>query len=82
MNKVYTLGINNFDALDGYMTSTDIKVFFDKAACEKWIKEETKRQAKKGFNLLQINLTLISGCLLKNRFMVTIAMSSSDSIVR
>ena len=36
MNKVYTLGINNFDALDGYMTSTDIKVFFAKAACEKW----------------------------------------------
>lgn len=51
MNKVYTLGINNYDALDGFMTSEDIKIFFDKATCEKWMEEETKRQAKKGFKL-------------------------------
>lgn len=51
MNRVYVLGINNFDALDGFITSEDMKVFFDKHACEKWMQEETKRQAKKGFKL-------------------------------
>lgn len=56
MNRVYVLGINNFDALDGFMTSEDMKVFFDKHACEKWVQEETKRQAKKGFKLIEIKL--------------------------
>lgn len=53
MTKVYTLGIQNFDALDGFMTSTDIKLFFDKEACKKWMDQEIKNQAKKGFKLKQ-----------------------------
>lgn len=52
MNKVYALGINNFDALDGHITSADSKLFFDKKGCEKWIKEEAKRQSKNGFKLV------------------------------
>ena len=50
MTKVYTLLIENYDALDGYMTSIDVKVFADKAACDKWMEqEESTRQALKGF---------------------------------
>lgn len=51
MTKVYVLLIQNYDALDGYMTKNDIKVFASKEACEKWIVEETKRQAEQGFKL-------------------------------
>ncbi|MDD6432314.1 MAG: hypothetical protein PUF79_04225 [Lactobacillaceae bacterium] len=53
MSKVYTLLIENYDALDGYMTKNDVKVFTSKEACEKWIAEETKRQAEQGFKLSQ-----------------------------
>lgn len=53
MTKVYTLVVNNYDALDGYMTSTDIKVFTDKVACLVWSEGEAKRQAEKGFKLTE-----------------------------
>lgn len=49
MTKVYTLLIENYDALDGYMTSIDVKVFADKAACETWIEQEARHQAQQGF---------------------------------
>ena len=51
MTKVYVLGIYNYDALDGYMTSTATKAFFNQPAFEVWMEEETKRQARKGFKL-------------------------------
>ena len=32
MSKVYTLLIENYDALDGYMTKNDVNVFTSKQA--------------------------------------------------
>lgn len=50
MSKVYVLLIQNYDALDGYMTSNGVEVFTDKAACDKWMEqEESTRQTLKGF---------------------------------
>lgn len=49
MTKVYTLLVQNYDALDRYTTKNDVKTFASKEACEKWMAEETKRQAKQGF---------------------------------
>ena len=53
MTRVYTLLIENYDALDGYITSIDVKTFASKESCDKWMAEETKRQADKGFKLSQ-----------------------------
>lgn len=50
MSKVYVLGINKFDALDGFMTSEDIKVFSTESACRTWKK---KRQAEEGFKFIE-----------------------------
>lgn len=50
MSKVYVLTIENYDALDDYMTTLDAKAFLDKTACEKWLEKETKRQNKNGFH--------------------------------
>lgn len=49
MSKVYVLLIQNYDALDGYMTSSDVEVFTDKVACDEWMKRESQRQGKQGF---------------------------------
>ncbi|MCR5524696.1 MAG: hypothetical protein K6F18_03425 [Lactobacillus sp.] len=49
--KLYVAEIHNYDALDGYMTSTDVKLFFDINAFHKWLSEENERQQKHGFNL-------------------------------
>lgn len=54
MAKVYTLTIYNYDALDGYLTSSDIKIFKDKDTCLSWIEKETKRQTKLGFKLTDV----------------------------
>lgn len=51
MGRVYTLWIKNYDALDFFMTTFDVKVFADKSACEKWMDQEIKRQASQGFKL-------------------------------
>lgn len=55
MSKVYALVIENYDALDDYMTNLDVQVFTDKAACEKWLEHEAKRQAKQGFKPFNCN---------------------------
>lgn len=49
MNKVYTLLVEKYDALDGYITSIDVKTFADKKACYEWMAEEIERQAEQGF---------------------------------
>lgn len=46
MSKVYVLLIQNYDALDGYMTSSDVEVFTDKATCKTWIEQEARHQAQ------------------------------------
>lgn len=50
MTKVYTLLVQNYDSLDGYMTSIDVKVFKNKDACEEWMVKEDEQQKDKGFD--------------------------------
>lgn len=51
MNLVYVLLIEDYDALDGYMTSIDVKLFKDKNTCIDWINQEAKKQVDKGFKM-------------------------------
>lgn len=51
MNLVYVLLIENYDALDGYMTSIDVKLFKDEDTCIDWINQEAKKQADKDFKM-------------------------------
>ena len=51
MNLVYVLLIENYDALDGYTTSIDVKLFKDENTCIDWISQEAKKQADKGFKM-------------------------------
>ena len=52
MNRVYVLVIENYDALDDYMTSIDIKVFSDRTIAQKWMKHEATHQALNGFKVV------------------------------